>query len=131
MVPKESNQTTFYSHECIVQVEESEQQYRTKIEELERKLEHFERECNNHETVLNTTVQKNKTLIEKLQEEKAMQEVHVCSTSEISQKSMNFVHSYVHGGSSVVECLTRAGRATGSSLTGVTALWSLSKTHLS
>ena len=32
---------------------------------------------------------------------------------------------------SVVECLTRDRRAEGSSLTGVTALWSLSKTHLS
>ena len=32
---------------------------------------------------------------------------------------------------SVVEYLTRDRRAAGSSLTGVTALWSLSKTHLS
>ena len=32
---------------------------------------------------------------------------------------------------SVVECLTQDQEATGSSLTGVTALWSLSKTHLS
>ena len=32
---------------------------------------------------------------------------------------------------SVVECLTRDRRAAGSSLTGVTALLSLSKTHLS
>ena len=32
---------------------------------------------------------------------------------------------------SVVECLTRDRRSTGLSLTGVTALWSLSKTHLS
>ena len=32
---------------------------------------------------------------------------------------------------SVVECLTRERRAAVSSLTGVTALWSLSKTHLS
>ena len=32
---------------------------------------------------------------------------------------------------SVVECLTRDRRAAGSSLTGVTALWSLSRTHLS
>ena len=32
---------------------------------------------------------------------------------------------------SVVECLTRDQGAGGSSLTGVTALWSLSKTHLS
>ena len=31
---------------------------------------------------------------------------------------------------SVVECLTRDQEAVGSSLTGVTALWSLSKTHL-
>ena len=31
----------------------------------------------------------------------------------------------------VVECLTRDRRAVGWSLTGVTALWSLSKTHLS
>ena len=32
---------------------------------------------------------------------------------------------------SVVECLTQDRGAVGSSLTGVTALWSLSKTHLS
>ena len=32
---------------------------------------------------------------------------------------------------SVVECLTRDREATGSSLTGVTGLWFLSKTHLS
>ena len=32
---------------------------------------------------------------------------------------------------SVVENLTQDRRAVGSSLTGVTALWSLSKTHLS
>ena len=31
----------------------------------------------------------------------------------------------------VVECLTRDRRVAGSSLTGVTALWSLSKTHIS
>ena len=32
---------------------------------------------------------------------------------------------------SVVECLTRDREPTGSSLTSVTGLWSLSKTHLS
>ena len=32
---------------------------------------------------------------------------------------------------SVVDCLTRDRKAAGSSLTGVTVLWSLSKTHLS
>ena len=35
------------------------------------------------------------------------------------------------GSGSVVECLTRDRGAAGSSLTGVTELWSLSKTHLS
>ena len=35
------------------------------------------------------------------------------------------------GSGSVAECLTRDRRAAGSSLTGVTALWSLSKRHLS
>ena len=35
-----------------------------------------------------------------------------------------------HSGS-VVECLTQDREAAGSSLTGITALWSLSKTHLS
>ena len=34
-------------------------------------------------------------------------------------------------GGSVVECLTRDRGAAGSSLTGLTALWSLRKTHLS
>ena len=32
---------------------------------------------------------------------------------------------------SVIECLTRDRGATGSNLTGITALWSFSKTHLS
>ena len=39
-------------------------------------------------------------------------------------------HTWERSGS-VVECLTRDRRVAGSSLTGVTALWSLSKTHLS
>ena len=43
--------------------------------------------------------------------------------------STGFPHRERSG--SVVECLTRDRRAVGSSLTGVTALWSLSKTHLS
>ena len=43
---------------------------------------------------------------------------------------LNLVESRERSGS-VVECLTRDRKAAGSSLTGVTALWSLSKTHLS
>ena len=49
-----------------------------------------------------------------------------------AQKPPLNVPSYVRERSgSVVECLTRDREAAGSSLTGVTALWSLSKTHLS
>ena len=40
-------------------------------------------------------------------------------------------HLLYYLGSSVVECLTGDQEAAGSSLTGVTVLWSLSKTHLS
>ena len=49
------------------------------------------------------------------------QPVHICSLIGAFWK---------HSGS-VVECLTQDHGALGSSLTGVTALWSLSKTHLS
>ena len=40
-------------------------------------------------------------------------------------------HSRWERSGSVVECFTRNREAAGSSLTGVTKLWSLSKTHLS
>ena len=40
-------------------------------------------------------------------------------------------HIYRERSGSVVECLTQDRRAVGSSPTGVTALWSLSRTHLS
>ena len=47
---------------------------------------------------------------------------------------MYFIHynppTHWERSASVVECLTRDRGATGSSLTSVTALWSLSKTHL-
>ena len=49
-------------------------------------------------------------------------------------KSASSVHLYSDAGERsgvVVECLTQDRGAVGSSLTGVTALWSLSKTHLS
>ena len=44
---------------------------------------------------------------------------------------MNYARDRRERSGSVVECLTRDRRVAGSSLTGVTALWSLSKTHLS
>ena len=40
------------------------------------------------------------------------------------------IHPHRERSGSVVECLTGDRRAAGSSPTGVTALWSLSKTHL-
>ena len=42
---------------------------------------------------------------------------------------LNFIKRERSG--SVVECLTRNREAAGSSLTGVTVLWCLNKTHLS
>ena len=41
----------------------------------------------------------------------------------------NWTKLNANSSGSVVECLTRDRRAVGSSLTGVTALWSLSKIH--
>ena len=40
------------------------------------------------------------------------------------------LYSFMERSGSVVECLTRDREAAGLSLTGVTALWSVSKTHL-
>ena len=53
--------------------------------------------------------------------------------SLLSTMMVNPFPNLTHGGGSgsVVECLTRGGRAAGSSLTGVTVLWSLSKTDIS
>ena len=52
------------------------------------------------------------------------------STLKIAKSSPPTINTRERSGS-VVECLTRDRGAAGSSLTGVTALWSLSKTHLS
>lgn len=62
---------------CLLalQVSENEARYSAQLEELQQKLSHFERQCDQHESVLNATVQKNKAQIDKLQEEKAMLEV--------------------------------------------------------
>ena len=54
------------------------------------------------------------------------QRVILCANVPFLNVSMDWERS-----GSVVECLTRDRRAEGSSLTSVTALWSLSKTHLS
>ena len=51
---------------------------------------------------------------------------------QILLKTFNYTSILIRECSdSVEECLTRDRGAAGSSLTGVTVLWSLSKTHLS
>ena len=45
--------------------------------------------------------------------------------------NFEFIGVRSEGSGSVVECLTRDPGVAGSSLTGVTALWFLSRTHLS
>ena len=54
----------------------------------------------------------------------------VCSGSTLFASILNSSVTLGERSGSVVECLTRDRRVAGSSLT-VTALWSLSKTHLS
>ena len=49
----------------------------------------------------------------------------------VGVKMLDFVYHMALIGSAVVECLTRDREAADSSLTSITALWSLSKTHLS
>ena len=51
--------------------------------------------------------------------------------STVSMSSYFYHPKYRERSGSVVECLTRDREAAGSSLIGVTALWSLSKKHLS
>ena len=56
---------------------------------------------------------------------------HVLSSHSKNSKNWLSLNAGRERSGSVVECLTRERGAAGSSLTGVTALWSLSKTHLS
>ena len=56
------------------------------------------------------------------------------SYKDVAYIQVTFLHADVtfrECSGSVAECLTRDRTAAGSSLIGVTALWSLSKTHLS
>ena len=54
-----------------------------------------------------------------------------CLTERLYRLQLMVHHRKLERSGSVVECLTRDRRVAGSSLTDVTALWSLSKTHLS
>ena len=54
------------------------------------------------------------------------------ATSQKINRNMQHIHLIIRERSgSVVECMTDDREAAGSNLTGVTALWSLSKAHLS
>ena len=78
-------------------------------------------------------IQAGKILIRLLLQKQSDLGLH-CSSRPVWQVTgvQNFRTSTVRESSgSVVECWTRDRRAAGLSLTGVTALWSLSKTHLS
>ena len=79
---------------------------------------------NNNTKVACATVHQNRIELvatdNSIKQSKCLITLFVITHSEIRERS-----------GSVVECLTRDRRAAGSSLTGVTALWSLSKTYLS
>ncbi|XP_052106743.1 protein phosphatase 1 regulatory subunit 21-like [Mytilus californianus] len=57
------------------QVDDSTRMYQGRIEELEAKVKEYETKFNQHQEVNDVNVQKNKVLIDRLQEEKAMIEV--------------------------------------------------------
>ena len=57
--------------------------------------------------------------------------IHIICENYIKKYLEYYAKHSLFKGSAVAQCLTRDRRAGGSSLTGVTALWSLSKTHFS
>lgn len=57
------------------QVFESQQEYDTQLRELQERLSKYEKESNQHNEVLNLTLQKGKTEVDRLQQEKAMMEI--------------------------------------------------------
>ncbi|XP_064622377.1 protein phosphatase 1 regulatory subunit 21-like [Lineus longissimus] len=59
------------------QVFESDQEHRQAVMDLRDKLDVLEREASQHQRILDTTTQKNKALVDKLQEDKAMLEVRL------------------------------------------------------
>ncbi|XP_033733820.1 protein phosphatase 1 regulatory subunit 21-like isoform X2 [Pecten maximus] len=85
------------------QVDDSNRKYQSRIQELETKLEFFEKECNQHQQVLQSTLQKSKDQIDRLQQEKAMVEVKLQklesdvksyrSRAELSEEKLDIVQS--------------------------------------
>ncbi|OWF50404.1 protein phosphatase 1 regulatory subunit 21-like isoform X2 [Mizuhopecten yessoensis] len=89
------------------QVDDSYRQYQARIQELETRLEFYEKECNQHQQVLQSTLQKSKDQIDKLQQEKAMVEVKLQklesdvksyrSRAELSEEKLDGVQSRLQG----------------------------------
>uniref|UniRef100_K1PYE2 Protein phosphatase 1 regulatory subunit 21 n=1 Tax=Magallana gigas TaxID=29159 RepID=K1PYE2_MAGGI len=67
-------------------VAESNMQYQSRLEELEKSVKDYEGKFSHHQEVLDSTIQKDKAQIDKLQEEKAMLEIK-CQSLEKETKS--------------------------------------------
>ena len=63
------------SSRSFIQVEESTTRYKSRLEELETLVKDYEGKFSQHQEVLDSTIQKDKVQIDRLQEEKAMLEV--------------------------------------------------------
>ena len=63
------------SGRSFIQVDESNTRYRSRLEELEKLVKDYEGKFSQHQEVLDSTIQKDKVQIDRLQEEKAMLEV--------------------------------------------------------
>ncbi|XP_069115065.1 protein phosphatase 1 regulatory subunit 21-like [Argopecten irradians] len=87
------------------QVDDSNRKYQSRIQELESKLEFFERECSQHQQVLQSTLQKSKDQVDRLQQEKAMVEIKLQklesdvssyrSRAELSEEKLDAVQSHL------------------------------------
>lgn len=69
------------------QVFESQQEYDTQLRELQDRVCKYEKESNQHNEVLNLTLQKGKSEVDRLQQEKAMMEIKL-------QKQQNQIKEY-------------------------------------
>ena len=63
------------SGRSFIQVADSNMRYQSRLEELEKLVKDYEGKFSQHQEVLDSTIQKDKVQIDRLQEEKAMLEV--------------------------------------------------------
>lgn len=79
-----------YSEKSFLQVDDSNRLYQSQIEELQRKVKEYENKLSKHQEVNDVASQKNKALIDRLQEEKAMIEVCVLFGKQIFQRKNDY-----------------------------------------